>query len=187
MPEPDEDARLTEELGISLNFNLGTCWLKLCAYKVARDHFDFTIRLNSCNVKARFRRARALLKLGSVQEAYNDILLAFKFDLSNQEVKKNLDMVKQKCKSKCMKDQVGQTKIGTDFAVVSTNLTEVNCPSQLNSHDGELDESGQFSKLDLRVDKKKKECAIEELNDSLLNQRACQDSSSIEASIEKMG
>ena len=55
MPNFDDDARMMEELGISLNLNLATCWLNLCAYKLARDHCDLVLNLASCNVKARFK------------------------------------------------------------------------------------------------------------------------------------
>jgi len=51
--------------------------------------------------------------------------LAFKFDPSNQELKKELDMVKQKCKSKCVKDQVGQIEIGINFSIVSAHPAEI--------------------------------------------------------------
>ncbi|KAJ8433052.1 hypothetical protein Cgig2_020619 [Carnegiea gigantea] len=177
---------------------ISRCDKSLQYFLCAKDHCDLAPKLNSRNVKARFRRAQALLQLGRVEEAYNDLLLAFKFGLSNQEVKKELDMVKQKRRSKCMKDWGGSDRNETDLAALSANPAEVKsfgssnlcspyqpgCSSQLDCHDGELDEFGQFSELDPRVDKKKKECALAELNDSPLNQQACQNSSSIEVSIK---
>jgi len=65
-------------------------------FEVARDYCDLVLNLDSCNVKARFRRARAqaLRQLGKVEAAYNYLLLAFKSDPSNHELQKKLDMVK---------------------------------------------------------------------------------------------
>ncbi|KAJ8431230.1 hypothetical protein Cgig2_033001 [Carnegiea gigantea] len=40
VPEFDDDARMMEELVISLNLNLATCWLKLCAYEVGQIVVD---------------------------------------------------------------------------------------------------------------------------------------------------
>ncbi|KAJ8435015.1 hypothetical protein Cgig2_013503 [Carnegiea gigantea] len=63
------------------------------------------------------------------------------------------------------------------------SLCQAGCSSQLSLHHGELDEFGDFSELDLRIDERKKERALGERNDRPLNQGACQDSINIEVSV----
>ncbi|KAJ8437185.1 hypothetical protein Cgig2_003814 [Carnegiea gigantea] len=98
VPVSNDDARLMDELGISLNINLAACWLMLCAYAVAREHCEL----------------------------------------------------------------MGRTEVATDSAAALASPVEVGCLSQLILYDGELDEFGRFSEPDLRIDERKKKCALVE-------------------------
>lgn len=99
VPLTEEDANLMEELGISLNLNLAACWLKLSAFEAAKHHCDLILKLDFGNVKARSRRAQAVLQLSIVEAAHNDFILALMFDPKNDEVKKELTQVEGKCNS----------------------------------------------------------------------------------------
>ncbi|KAJ8450548.1 hypothetical protein Cgig2_020185 [Carnegiea gigantea] len=90
---------------------------KLSVYEEARSHRDLGLKLDFCNVKARFRRAQAFMRLGMVEKAHDDLLLAFKFDPSTDEVKKELLKVKQLCKSNCVNSPMGQKETGIDCPI----------------------------------------------------------------------
>jgi len=111
VPNSDEDAKLMEELGISLNLNLAACCLKLNAYEEARNHYDLVLKLDFGNMKAQFRRAQTYLHLAMLEEAHKDLLSALEFDPDNDEVKKEQLKIERMCKSKCVNTQGYRRKL----------------------------------------------------------------------------
>lgn len=117
------------------------------------------LKLDFCNVKVRFRRARALLNLIMVQGAHEDVPLALKFDPSNDDVKE-LYKVEQICKPTCVNDPVGLEENGVDspdelftsFAVESLTLCTLaiclipDSSSPTHSCNGALDEVIQVAR-----------------------------------------
>lgn len=55
--------------------------------------------------------------MSMLKEAHKDLLLAVKFEPSNDEAKKELYKPKQMCNSTCLNDPVGQEEIAADFPV----------------------------------------------------------------------
>ena len=101
-----------EELGISLNLNSVACLLS--AYEEVRNHCELAFKFDFSNVKAQFRRAQACLHLGTIEKVYEDLLLALKFDPSNDEVKLELLKVKQMCTPTCVNRPMGHKETGVD-------------------------------------------------------------------------
>ena len=76
VPSSNDHANLMELLGISLNLNLASCWLQLGDFKAAKNYCSLVLRLDFFNVKARFRKACALLNMNLVEDASKDLLVA---------------------------------------------------------------------------------------------------------------
>ena len=65
------------------------CWLKLCLYKVAKNHYDLVLKLDIWNVKAWFKRATACLNLCKMEEPRNDLLISRRFVLPMMKLRRN--------------------------------------------------------------------------------------------------
>ena len=55
------------------------------------------MNLDCSNVKARFRRAKALVNMGLKEDAHQDLLVALRFDPNNDEIKQELRRVEEMC------------------------------------------------------------------------------------------
>jgi len=75
------------KLAINLNSNLATCWLKPGQYEGVKFLCDIALRFEENNVKARYRRALGLVKMG-VEEARLDLEFALELEPNNIAVLK---------------------------------------------------------------------------------------------------
>ncbi|KAJ8438205.1 hypothetical protein Cgig2_001923 [Carnegiea gigantea] len=80
--------------------------LKLAPFEDAKNQCDLTLKLDLFNVKARFRRAQALVKLGMMEEALKDLQTTIRLDPSTRKVKAELHKAEQMYKSACRKDRL---------------------------------------------------------------------------------
>jgi len=87
------------------NLNIAMCQLKLGEYRKAETACTNVLKEDPCNVKALFRRAQSLAKLGEFDRSMTDIKRAMEIDPSNsdlrvlytsvrEEIKKNNDQMK---------------------------------------------------------------------------------------------
>ncbi|KAJ8437240.1 hypothetical protein Cgig2_012509 [Carnegiea gigantea] len=97
VPDSENDAHMMEELAIVINLNIVACWLKLKEFELAKRQCDVVMNLDCFNIKAHFRRAQALVNMGLVEAARQDLLVAFRFEPSNGEVQKELRRIEKFC------------------------------------------------------------------------------------------
>lgn len=76
------------KLAIILNSNLAAYWLKLRQYEGAKFQYDLALRFCKTNVKARYQRALALVKMGLVDNANLDLEITLEIELGNSVVLK---------------------------------------------------------------------------------------------------
>ncbi|KAJ8450396.1 hypothetical protein Cgig2_004853 [Carnegiea gigantea] len=93
-----------EDLAIAINLNIAVCWLKLKEFELAKRQCDVVMNLDCSNVNARFRRAEALVNMGLKEDAYQDLLVALRFDPNNEEIKQELRRVQEMCNASNKKE-----------------------------------------------------------------------------------
>jgi len=96
-----QDAILMQKLAIILNSNLAAYWLKLRQYEGAKFHYDLALRFYKTNVKVRYQKALALVKMGLMDNAKLDLEITLKIELGNSVVLK---------KSQQLQDAFGATE-----------------------------------------------------------------------------
>jgi tetratricopeptide (TPR) repeat protein len=84
-----------KNLLISLQTNLSMMFFKLDKHKQSSQVATAALKIDSTNVKARYRRALARRKLGEHEEAKNDLREALKHDPGNMAAKKELASIKK--------------------------------------------------------------------------------------------
>jgi cell division ATPase FtsA len=99
---PDEKAQ-ADAITLSVQLNLAQVYLKLASaqadnkdkaegyYKKARESADEALAVDAENVKARFRKATALEKLGDIDGASKEVKAALKVDAENADLAKLKD------------------------------------------------------------------------------------------------
>ncbi|KAJ8435849.1 hypothetical protein Cgig2_029604 [Carnegiea gigantea] len=76
--ENENDAIVIDELAIAMKLNIAACWLKLK---------EFELNVNVI--------AKALVNIGLKEDARQDLLVALRFDLNNEEIKQELQRVEE--------------------------------------------------------------------------------------------
>ncbi|XP_074306209.1 uncharacterized protein LOC141641450 [Silene latifolia] len=89
-----EDIPFLSDLAVSLNSNLAACALKLGEYRAAVDLCSMILDTFPRNVKALFRRAVAFMKLKRFLEAELDLVEALVVEPRNNDVLRELAVVK---------------------------------------------------------------------------------------------
>ncbi|KAJ8430082.1 hypothetical protein Cgig2_008529 [Carnegiea gigantea] len=173
VPETEEHAQLMEELGIALNLNLAAGLLKLSAYEEARNHCD-------------------LESLSKFAFRYDEeLLLALKFDPSNDEVKQESLKVKQMCKPSCANSPIGQKENGIGFPIELDsssvgaklidpwnlgNSSHLVCSPQMKLNNGKVVETNQGFESYFGTSERKRELDVLENRTTSLSERSCLDS-----------
>ncbi|OIT29292.1 PREDICTED: peptidyl-prolyl cis-trans isomerase FKBP62-like [Nicotiana attenuata] len=83
----DDDRRLVKSLRVSCWLNGAACCLKQNDFQEAIKHCSKVLEIESCNVKALYRRAQAFMDTADLHLAELDIKKALEIDPQNREVK----------------------------------------------------------------------------------------------------
>ncbi|KAJ8433631.1 hypothetical protein Cgig2_026811 [Carnegiea gigantea] len=121
VPGSENEAYEMVELAIAVNLNIAACWLKLKEFELAKRQYDVVMNLDLFNVKARFRRAQALVNLGLKAEALQDLLVALSFDPNNEEIKQELRRIEEMCNVSNEKDLVKEVEVNGNNSVESSS------------------------------------------------------------------
>ncbi|XP_074297177.1 70 kDa peptidyl-prolyl isomerase-like [Silene latifolia] len=89
-----EDIQSLSDLAVSLISNMAACALKLEEYRAISDLCSMILDSFPRNVKARFRRAVASIKLKRFSKAELDLVEALAVEPSNKDVLRELDVVR---------------------------------------------------------------------------------------------
>uniref|UniRef100_A0A803L9N1 Spermatogenesis-associated protein 20-like TRX domain-containing protein n=1 Tax=Chenopodium quinoa TaxID=63459 RepID=A0A803L9N1_CHEQI len=89
----DEDILLFSSIAVSLNLNLGACFIKVKDYDRVGQLCSAVLCFDTTNVKAYFRRAIAALELNKPSLAFMDLAQALKLDPKNTEFQQKLKEV----------------------------------------------------------------------------------------------
>uniref|UniRef100_A0A803KWY3 Uncharacterized protein n=1 Tax=Chenopodium quinoa TaxID=63459 RepID=A0A803KWY3_CHEQI len=89
----DEDTLLFSSIAVSLNLNLGACFIKVKEYDRVGQLCSAVLCFDTTNVKAYFRRAIAALELNKPSLAFMDLVQALKLDPKNTEFQQKLKEV----------------------------------------------------------------------------------------------
>ncbi|KAM0935825.1 putative peptidylprolyl isomerase [Dioscorea sansibarensis] len=100
----DEEKKQAKALKVTCNLNNAACKLKLKDYKQAEKLCTKVLEIDSCNVKALYRRAQAYIHLVDLDLAEVDIKKALEIDPNNKDVKLEYRTLKQKVKEYNKKD-----------------------------------------------------------------------------------
>jgi len=68
------------KLGISLNFNEATYWLKLNRFEGENFHCELVMKFGLYNIKVRYGRTRVLINLCLVEKDRLDLKILLKFE-----------------------------------------------------------------------------------------------------------
>lgn len=66
-------------------------------FELAKRQCDVVMNLDCFNIKARFRRAWALVNIGLAEAAQQDLLVALRFEPNNGQVQKELRRIEKLC------------------------------------------------------------------------------------------
>ncbi|KAE8685079.1 Peptidyl-prolyl cis-trans isomerase FKBP65 [Hibiscus syriacus] len=94
----EEEKKQAKALKVACNLNNAACKLKLKDYQQAEKLCTKVLELESTNVKALYRRARAYIQLTDLDLAEFDIEKALELDPNNREVKLEYKVLKEKMK-----------------------------------------------------------------------------------------
>ncbi|XP_060199317.1 peptidyl-prolyl cis-trans isomerase FKBP62-like isoform X2 [Lycium barbarum] len=86
-PFEDDDQRIVKSLRLSCWLNSAACCLKRNEFQEAIKHCSKVLEVESCNVKALYRRAQAFMETADLHLAELDIKKALEIDPENREVK----------------------------------------------------------------------------------------------------
>uniref|UniRef100_A0A803KV06 Uncharacterized protein n=1 Tax=Chenopodium quinoa TaxID=63459 RepID=A0A803KV06_CHEQI len=86
----DEDKLMFSDIAVSLNLNLGACFIKVKDYDRVGQLCSAVLCFDTTNVKAYFRRAIAALELHKPTLAFMDLAQALKLDPKNNEFQQKL-------------------------------------------------------------------------------------------------
>ncbi|KAJ0988937.1 hypothetical protein J5N97_007293 [Dioscorea zingiberensis] len=100
----DEEKKQAKVLKATCNLNNAACKLKLKDYKQAEKLCTKVLEIDSCNVKALYRRAQAYIQLADLDLAEVDIKKALEIDPNNRDVKLEYRTLKEKVKEYNKKD-----------------------------------------------------------------------------------
>ncbi|XP_039125187.1 70 kDa peptidyl-prolyl isomerase-like isoform X1 [Dioscorea cayenensis subsp. rotundata] len=100
----DEEKKQAKALKVTCNLNNAACKLKLKDYKQAEKLCTKVLEIDSCNVKALYRRAQAYIHLVDLDLAEVDIKKALEIDPNNRDVKLEYRTLKEKVKEYNKKD-----------------------------------------------------------------------------------
>ncbi|XP_021767673.1 peptidyl-prolyl cis-trans isomerase FKBP62-like [Chenopodium quinoa] len=89
----DEDKLMFSDIAVSLNLNLGACFIKVKDYDRVGQLCSAVLCFDTTNVKAYFRRAIAALELHKPTLAFMDLAQALKLDPKNNEFQQKLKKV----------------------------------------------------------------------------------------------
>ncbi|XP_059279446.1 peptidyl-prolyl cis-trans isomerase FKBP62-like isoform X1 [Lycium ferocissimum] len=86
-PFEDDDQRIVKSFRVSCWLNSAACCLKRNEFQEAIKHCSKVLEVESCNVKALYRRAQAFMETADLHLAELDIKKALEIDPENREVK----------------------------------------------------------------------------------------------------
>uniref|UniRef100_A0A803MBM9 Uncharacterized protein n=1 Tax=Chenopodium quinoa TaxID=63459 RepID=A0A803MBM9_CHEQI len=89
----DEDILLFSSIAVSLNLNLGACFIKVKDYDRVGQLCSAVLCFDTTNVKAYFKRAIAALELNKPSLAFMDLAQALKLDPKNTKFQQKLKEV----------------------------------------------------------------------------------------------
>uniref|UniRef100_A0A803N1A7 Uncharacterized protein n=1 Tax=Chenopodium quinoa TaxID=63459 RepID=A0A803N1A7_CHEQI len=89
----DEDKSFFFSLAVSLNLNLGACYVKEENFDKVGQLYSAVLCYDTSNVKAYFRRAMAALGLNKPELAFMDLAQAIRIDPTNREFQQKLNEV----------------------------------------------------------------------------------------------
>ncbi len=83
------------ELTSNILYNMGTCYFILMSFRHALRFYDQAILIKPNYAKAFHNRALCHLEEGNLLPAYNDIKLAFKYDVQNTSIKNDFKKISE--------------------------------------------------------------------------------------------
>uniref|UniRef100_A0A803MPU7 Uncharacterized protein n=1 Tax=Chenopodium quinoa TaxID=63459 RepID=A0A803MPU7_CHEQI len=87
----DEDKLMFSGIAVSLNLNLGACFIKVKDYDRVGQLCSAVLCFDTTNVKAYFKSAIAALELNKTTLAFMDLAQALKIDPNNSEFQQKLE------------------------------------------------------------------------------------------------
>uniref|UniRef100_A0A803L394 Uncharacterized protein n=1 Tax=Chenopodium quinoa TaxID=63459 RepID=A0A803L394_CHEQI len=107
----DEDKLMFSGTAVSLNLNLGACFIKVKDYDRVGQLCSAVLCFDTTNVKAYFRRAIAALELNKPTLAFMDLAQALKIDPNNSKVNPtNQDLRPNVIDNNCVLKGTSETK-----------------------------------------------------------------------------